>query len=57
MSNIGKQIDNMETNLYDIESALDIARTQKDQSELVRKKTKLIKKINKLKRKLKNQVI
>ena len=51
MSSIGKQIDNTEANLLDVESALDVAISQKDQTELARKRSKLIKKLNKLKRK------
>ena len=48
MSSIGKQIDNTEANLLDVESALDVAISQKDQTELARKRSKLIKKLNKL---------
>ena len=55
MSSIGKQIDNTEANLLDVESALDVAISQKDQTELARKRTKLIKKLNKLKRKRGNE--
>ena len=51
MSSIGKQIDNTEANLLDVESALDVAISQKDQTELARKRSKLLKKLNKLKRK------
>ena len=52
MNSIGKQINNTEDNLLNVESALDAAISQKDQTELARKKSKLIKKLNKLKRKL-----
>jgi len=55
MSSIGKQIDNTEANLLDVESALDVASSQKDQTELARKRSKLIKKLNKLKRKRGNE--
>ena len=55
MSSIGKQIDNTEANLLDVESALDVAISQKDQTELARKRSKLIKKLNKLKRKRGNE--
>jgi len=54
MNSIGKQINNTEANLLNVESALDVAISQKDQTELARKKSKLIKKLNKLKRKLDN---
>ena len=55
MSSIGKQINNTEANLLDVESALDVAVSQKDQTELSRKRSKLIKKLNKLKRKRGNE--
>ena len=55
MSSIGKQINNTEVNLLNVESALDVAVSQKDQTELARKRAKLIKKLNKLKRKLSNE--
>ena len=55
MSSIGKQINNTEANLLDVESALDVAISQKDQTELARKRSKLIKKLNKLKRKRGNE--
>ena len=55
MNSIGKQINNTEANLLDVESALDVAISQKDQTELSRKKAKLIKKLNKLKRKRGNE--
>ena len=51
MSSIGKQINNTEANLLNVESALDVAISQKDQTELARKRSKLIKKLNMLKRK------
>ena len=54
MNSIGKQINNTEDNLLNVESALDAAISQKDQTELARKRSKLIKKLNKLKRKLSN---
>ena len=54
MNSIGKQIRTMETNLYNIESALDIAVSQKDRTELLRKQTKLTKKLSKLKRRMNN---
>ena len=54
MNSIGKQINNTEDNLLNVESALDVAISQKDQTELARKRSKLIKKLNKLKRKLSN---
>ena len=52
MSSITKQIHNMEDSLFNIEAALDVAVTQKDQTELLRKKSKLTKKLNKLQRKV-----
>ena len=55
MSSIGKQINNTEANLLNVESALDVAISQKDQTELARKRSKLIKKLNKLKRKRGNE--
>ena len=54
MNSIGKQIHNMEDSLFNIEAALDIAVSQKDQTELLRKKAKLVKKLNKLYRKKNN---
>ena len=54
MNSIGKQIQTMETNLYNIESALDVAVSQKDKTELLRKQTKLTKKLSKLKRRMNN---
>ena len=54
MNSIGKQINNTEDNLLNVESALDAAISQKDQTELARKRSKLLKKLNKLKRKLSN---
>ena len=42
MSNIGKQISNMEENLFNIEAAIDASLTRKDQDELYRKKLSLI---------------
>ena len=54
MNSIGKQIHNMEDSLFNIEAALDIAVSQKDQTELLRKKAKLNKKLNKLYRKMNN---
>ena len=55
MNSIGRQINNTEDNLLNVESALDVAISQKDQTELARKRSKLIKKLNKLKRKLGNE--
>lgn len=55
MNSIGKQINNTEANLLDVESALDVAVSQKDQTELARKRSKLLKKLNKLKRKRRNE--
>ena len=55
MNSIGKQINNTEANLLDVESALDVAISQKDQTELARKRSKLLKKLNKLKRKRRNE--
>ena len=54
MSSTGKQIRTMETNLYNIEAALDVAVSQKDKTELLRKQTKLTKKLSKLKRRMDN---
>ena len=48
MNSTGKQIRTIETHLYNIEAALDIAVSQKDRTELLRKQTKLIKKLSKL---------
>ena len=42
----------MEDSIFDIEVALDIAVSQKDQTELIRKKAKLTKKLNKLQRRI-----
>ena len=55
MSNIGKQISNMEENLFNIEAAIDASLTRKDQDELYRKKNTVVKKIKKLKRRLHNE--
>ena len=52
MSSITKQIQTVEDTLYDVEIAMDVATTTKEQNELCRKKTKLKKKIKKLQRKL-----
>ena len=57
MNSIAKQIKNVENTLYDVEIAIDVATTTKEQNELGRKKSKLNKKINKLKRKLSNSSI
>ena len=54
MSNIGKQISNMEENLFNIEAAIDASLTRKDQDELYRKKNTVVKKLKKLKRRLHN---
>lgn len=54
MNSTGKQIRTIETHLYNIEAALDIAVSQKDRTELLRKQTKLIKKLSKLKRRIDN---
>ena len=55
MNSITKQIKNVESTLYDVEVAMDVAVTSKEQHELGRKRSKLQKKINKLKRKLTNK--
>ena len=55
MSNIGKQISNMEENLFNIEAAIDASLTREDQDELYRKKNTVVKKIKKLKRRLHNE--
>ena len=55
MSSITRQIQTVEDTLYDIEVAMDVATTTKEQNELGRKKTKLTKKIKKLKRNLTNE--
>lgn len=52
MNSIAKQIHNMEDSIFNIEVALDIAVSQKDQTELIRKKAKLTKKLNKLQRRI-----
>ena len=52
MNSITKQINNMEDSIFNIEVALDIAVSQKDQTELIRKKAKLTKKLNKLRRRI-----
>ena len=52
MSSITKQIQTVEDTLYDVEIAMDVATTTKEQNELGRKKTKLTKKIKKLQRKI-----
>ena len=54
MGNIEKRINNMEENLFDLESAIDIVVSKKEQDELYRKKNTLVKKIKKLKRRLDN---
>ena len=54
MGNIEKRINNMEQNLFDVESAIDIVVSKKEQDELYRKKNTLVKKIRKLKRRLDN---
>ena len=55
MNSITQQIKNVESTLYDVEVAMDVAVTSKEQNELGRKRSKLQKKINKLKRKLTNK--
>ena len=55
MSNIGKQISNIEENLFNIEAAIDDSLTRKDQDELYRKKNTVVKKLKKLKRRLHNE--
>ena len=55
MSSITKQIQTVKNTLYNVELAMDVATTTKEQNELGRKKTKLTKKIKKLKRKLTNE--
>ena len=57
MNSVTKQIHNMEDSLFNIEAALDIAVSQKDQTELLRKKAKLTKKLNKLQRRINNSNI
>ena len=57
MGNIEKRINNMEQNLFDLESAIDVVVSKKEQDELYRKKNTLVKKINKLKRRLDNSNI
>ena len=52
MSSITKQIQTVKNTLYNVELAMDVATTTKEQNELGRKKTKLEKKIKKLQRKL-----
>ena len=52
MGNIEKRISNMEQNLFDVESAIDVVVSKKEQDELYRKKNTLVKKIKKLKRRL-----
>ena len=52
MSSIGKQINNMEETLFNIEAAIDASLTRKDQDELYRKKNTVVKKLKKLKRRL-----
>ena len=52
MNSITRQIETVEDTLYDVEVAMDVATTTKEQNELGRKKTKLTKKIKKLQRKL-----
>ena len=54
MGNIEKRINNMEQNLFDVESAIDVVVSKKEQDELYRKKNTLVKKIKKLKRRLNN---
>lgn len=54
MGNIEKRISNMEQNLFDVESAIDVVVSKKEQDELYRKKNTLVKKIRKLKRRLDN---
>tara|TARA_R110002020_G_scaffold396226_1_gene606201 strand:+ start:95 stop:307 length:213 start_codon:yes stop_codon:yes gene_type:complete len=55
MSNISKQISNMEESLFSIEAAIDASLTRKDQDELYRKKNTVVKKLKKLKRRLHNE--
>ena len=54
MGNIEKRISIMEQNLFDVESAIDVVVSKKEQDELYRKKNTLVKKIKKLKRRLDN---
>ena len=55
MNSITKQIRNVENTLYDVEIAIDVATNTKEQNELGRKRSKLKKKINKIKRKMTNK--
>ena len=55
MNSITNQIKNVENTLYDVEVAIDVATNTREQNELGRKRSKLEKKINKLKRKLTNK--
>ena len=54
MGNIEKRINNLDENLFDLASAIDIVVSKKEQDELYRKKNTLVKKIKKLKRRLDN---
>tara|TARA_Y100000310_G_C20218054_1_gene594456 strand:- start:329 stop:535 length:207 start_codon:yes stop_codon:yes gene_type:complete len=51
MSNIDRQITNMENHIFTIELAMESAMTRKEQEELGRKHNKFNKKLRKLKRK------
>jgi hypothetical protein len=51
---IRKQMDDLDRELYSIETAIDNAFTVKDVDELVRKKERLLKRNKKLQRKLEN---
>jgi hypothetical protein len=51
MSNIDRQITNMENHIFTIEIAMEAAMTRKEQEELGRKHSKFNKKLKKLRRK------
>ena len=51
---IRKQMEDLDRELYSIETAIDNAFTDKDVDELVRKKDRLLKRNKKLQRKLEN---
>lgn len=55
MSSIGKKISHMEESLFNIEAAIDASLSRKDQDELHRKKNTVVKKLNKLRRRLHNE--
>lgn len=55
MSNMSKQIRNIESNLFNVELAIDSAGTRKEQDELQRKRNKFRKKLRKLKRRADNK--